>query len=144
MLTIKLLIATAGGIILGFIAGFWIRRKIADKQIESIKDYSKKIINDAHRKAKTIKKEAILRAKDTLYQMKVDFEKETKEKKEQLQAQERRLFHKEENLDKKIEVYEKKERGLIKREGEVNHIEEDLKKKILVWINSILSKKKLF
>jgi ribonuclease Y len=61
--------------------------------------------------------------------MKVDFEKETKEKKEQLQAQERRLFHKEENLDKKIEIYDKKERVLIKKEDEVSQIGEDVKKK---------------
>ena len=69
-----------GGIILGVIIGFWSRKRIVESQFDSIKNYSKKIINEAHQKAKTIKKEASLKAKDTFYQMRVEFEKETKEK----------------------------------------------------------------
>jgi len=129
MLTVKIIIAALAGIILGIFAGFGIRKRVIERQFESIKDYSKKIINEAHRKAKTVKKEAMLRAKDTIYQMKVDFEKETKEKKGQLQAQERRLFHKEENLDKKIDQYENRDRSLDKREKTVSQTEEALKNK---------------
>ncbi len=129
MLTIKMIITAAVGIIFGLYLGFWIRKRIIERQYESIKEYSKKIINEAHRRAKTVKKEAMLRAKDTIYQMKLDFEKETKEKKGQLQAQERRLFHKEENLDKKIEQYENREKSLFKREKNIEQVEEDLTKK---------------
>lgn len=128
MVSIKLALVALIGSIFGIGIGLWIRRRIAEKQVESIKNYSQKIINDAHQKAKTIKKEAMLLAKDTLYQMKVEFEKETKEKKEQLQAQERRLFHKEESLDKKIDSYEQKDKGLTKREEGIRKVEEDLKK----------------
>lgn len=99
-----------------------------ESQLDSIQNYSQKIINEANRKAKTIKKEAMLQAKDTLYQLKLDFEKETKEKKEQLQAQERRFFHKEENLDKKTEQYENRERRLGKRERNIEQSEEKLTK----------------
>jgi len=119
---------TIAGITLGVLVGIWARKKIVESQFDSIKSYSKKIINEAHRKAKSLKKEAMLKAKDTLYQMKLDFEKETKEKREQLQAQERRLFHKEENLDKKIEQYDQKERRIAKKERDIGRIEEDLKK----------------
>jgi len=129
MITVQIIIAALAGIILGIFVGFGIRKRVIERQFESIKDYSKKIINEAHRKAKTVKKEAMLRAKDTIYQMKVDFEKETKEKKGQLQAQERRIFHKEENLDKKIEQYENRDRSLDKREKKVSHAEESLKNK---------------
>ena len=116
------------GISLGAIIGFWARKRIVESQLDSIQNYSQKIINEAHRKAKTIKKEALLRAKDTLYQMKLDFEKETKEKRDQLQSMERRLFHKEENLDRKIEQYEHKERTFAKRERNIKEIEGDLAK----------------
>jgi len=101
MISIQMISTSLTGIILGVIIGFWARKRIRERQIDSVKNYSKKIINDAYRNAKTIKKESVLKAKDTLYQMKLDFEKETKEKKEHSQAQERRLFHKEENLDKR-------------------------------------------
>jgi ribonucrease Y len=121
--------AVLAGLLLGLIIGFWGRKRIVEKQYDSIRNYSKKIINEAHKRAKALKKEAAVRAKDTLFQMKLEFEKETKEKKEQLMAQERRLFHKEESLDKKIEQYEQKEKRLLKKEKDVELIEEDLKLK---------------
>jgi ribonuclease Y len=129
MITIQMIIATVVGIVLGVFIGLWTRKRIVEKQFESINSYSKKIINEAQREAKTIKKEAMLRAKDTLYQMKLDFEKETKEKKGQLQSQERRLFHKEENLDKKIDQYENREKSIEKREIKIKQTEDDLKRK---------------
>ena len=128
MTLIQIIGVTLVGLVLGVLIGFWTRKKIVESRFESIKNYSKKIINEAHRKAKNLKKEAMLRAKDTLYQMKLDFENETKEKREQLQAMERRLFHKEENLDKKITQYEQKEQNLSKREKGIEQKEEALEK----------------
>jgi ribonuclease Y len=125
----QLIGALVFGVLSGLLIGFWARRKMVERQYESIRNYSKKIINEAHKKAKALKKEAAIRAKDTFYQMKVEFEKETKEKKEQLVAQEKRLFHKEENLDKKIEQYEQKERRNAKREKDLDAVEGDLKAK---------------
>jgi ribonucrease Y len=117
------------GLLIGLLIGFRGRRKIVEKQYESIRNYSKKIINEAHKRAKALKKEAAISAKDTVFQMKLELEKETKEKKEQLLSQERRLFHKEESLDKKIEQYEQKEKHLLKREKDFGALEEDLKSK---------------
>lgn len=129
MSTIQLILGSVAGVILGFMVGFWTRKKIVENQIESINNYSKKIINDAHKKAKTIKKEAMLRAKDTLYQMKLDFEKDSNEKKEQLQLLEKRLFSKEESLDKKIDHYDRKEKKLADQENRLEQLEEELKGK---------------
>ncbi|MFO7460521.1 MAG: ribonuclease Y [Desulfatiglandales bacterium] len=121
--------ALIAGLVLGLAIGFWGRKRIVEKQYDSIRNYSKKIINEAHKRAKAVKKEAAIRAKDTVFQMKLEFEKETKEKKEQLQAQERRLFHKEESLDKKIEQNEQKEKKLLKKEKEFETLEDDFKLK---------------
>jgi len=126
---LTLLGALLAGLVLGLLVGFWGRKRVVERQYDSIRNYSKKIINEAHKRAKALKKEAAIRAKDTVFQMKLEFEKETKEKKEQLLAQERRLFHKEENLDKKIEQYEQKEKRLLKREKDFEAVEEDLKRK---------------
>jgi ribonuclease Y len=121
--------ALIAGLVLGLAIGFWGRKRIVEKQYDSIRNYSKKIINEAHKRAKAVKKEAAIRAKDTVFQMKLEFEKETKEKKEQLLAQERRLFHKEESLDKKIEQNEQKEKKLLKKEKEFETLEDDFKLK---------------
>ena len=127
MITFPMIIGAVAGIILGIFVGILIRKRIIEKQFESITVYSKKIINEAHRKAKTIKKEAMLRAKDTIYQLKNDLDKEVKEKKDLLLTQESRLVHKEESLDKKINQYESRESNLFKREKKINLMEEDLK-----------------
>jgi ribonuclease Y len=129
MITIQMIIASGAGIIFGIILGFWVRKRIVERQFESITTYSKKIINEAHRKAKTIKKEAMLRAKDTIYQLKNELDKDVKDKYSQIQAVEKRLFHKEENLDKKISQFENRENSLLIRERNLGQVEENLKKK---------------
>jgi ribonuclease Y len=128
MTTIQMLGIILGGIFLGVLVWFWARKRVVERQIDSIQDYSQKIINEAHGKAKTIKKEAMLHAKDTLFQMKLDFDKETKEKKDQIQALERRFFNKEENLEKKMEQYDQKERKIARRENDIKQLEEDVAK----------------
>ena len=130
------------GILLGLLFGFWTRKRVVERQYDSIRNYSKKIINEAHKRAKGLKKEAAIRAKDTLYQMKLEFDRETKEKKEQLAIQEKRLFHKEENLDKKIEQYEQRDRKLIKKEKDMETIEEDMKSKHAQLEEMVLNQRK--
>ena len=127
MITTSMIIGSVSvaGIILGIFLGIFIRKRTREKQLESITVYSKKIINEAHRQAKTIKKEAMLRAKDTIYQLKNDIDKEAKEKNELLIAQENRLVHKEEGLDKKISQYENRESALLRREKNITKLEED-------------------
>ena len=142
-MTIAQLIGSAvGGIILGLILGFWIRKRVVESQFDSIRNYSKKIINEAHKQAKTIKKEAMIKAKDTFYQMKVAFEKETAEKTEKIQSQEKRLFNKEESLDKKNEQYEQKERRLGNRERDIEKKEKGLRDKTAEFDGLIAEKRR--
>jgi len=116
-------------IAVGTAVGILIRKKLVESRINSIESYSKKVLADAQKEAKTIKKEAALQAKDTLYQMKVDFENETRERKEQFAIQERRLMHKEENLDKKMEQLERREGKIAEHERGVEQTRKGLKNK---------------
>lgn len=128
--------------IIGILVGFFVRKKIVESRVDSIEKYSKKILAEAQKEARTTIKEAALQAKDTLYQMKVEFEKETKEKKEQLLIQERRLIHKEENLDRKIEQLEKRESRTAERERNVDQIEKESMKKEREWERLITDQRK--
>ena len=139
---VQLIGVLLAGILLGLLTGFLARKKMVERQYDSIRNYSKKIINEAHKKSQALKKEAAIRAKDTFYQLRVEFEKETKEKKEQLAIQEKRLFHKEENLDKKIEQSEQKEKKLAKREKDIDTIETELKSKHLQYDDLIATQRK--
>ncbi len=116
-------------LIVGILAGVFFRKKIVESRVDSIEKYSRKILADAQKEAKTIRKEAGLQAKDSLYQMKVEFEKETKANRKQLLAQEKRLFHKEENIDRKTEQLEKREVRISKKEEGIDKIEKALTRK---------------
>ncbi|KXG76895.1 Ribonuclease Y [Fervidicola ferrireducens] len=54
--------------------------------------------------------------------LKNDFERELKERRNELQRSERRLFQKEEALERKAEMLEKKEDAIAKKEVEVNKL----------------------
>ncbi len=142
MTTIQILGGILAGLAAGIPVGIFIRKKIVESRIDSIEQYSKKILADAQKEARTIKKEAALQAKDTLYQTKVEFEKETKEKKEQLLIQEKRLFHKEENLDKKIEHLEKREARIAEREKSIDWTEKELHRKQAEYDRTIAEQRK--
>lgn len=129
MISIEIIGITVVALILGILLGFFIRKKVLESKVDSIEKYSRKLLTEAQKEAKSIKKEASLQAKDTLYQMKVEFEKETKEKKEQLHAQEKRLFSKEEILEKKSEQLDKREGRVVEKERAAETIERELREK---------------
>jgi len=129
MLVTQLVIVALAGIIAGAVIGIIVRKKMADSKLDSAEEYSRKIVLEASKQAETIKKEAQLQAKDKLYQMKLDFEEETRSRRKELQGQERRLFQKEEALDKKIEQLDQRESLTARKEAALENRENDLKKK---------------
>lgn len=118
-----------GSLAAGCLAGFLVRKKIVESRVDSIEQYSKKILADAQKEAATVVKEAGLQAKDNLYQMKTEFEKETREKKEQLHIQEKRLYHKEETLERKGEQLERRENRIAENEKDIEQTRSELKRK---------------
>jgi ribonuclease Y len=124
-----LVIVALAGIFTGGVIGVVVRKKIIENKLDSAEDYSRKVILEASKQAETIRKEAQLQAKDKLYQMKLDFEEETRSRRKELQNQERRLIQKEETLDKKIEQLEQRESTITRKEEGLSNQENELKKK---------------
>ncbi|MFO7737690.1 MAG: Rnase Y domain-containing protein, partial [Desulfatiglandaceae bacterium] len=50
-------------IIFGILVGIFFRKRIVESRVDSIENFSKKILAEAQKEAKTIKKEAALQAK---------------------------------------------------------------------------------
>ena len=116
MTTLGIIVALAGGGV-GLVVGVLLRRLVYESRLESLEKVSKRIVDDAHKEAKTIKKEADLQAKDVLYQTKQEFETETRERKKELAELERRFIQREASLDKKDEFLEARELEIVRREG---------------------------
>jgi ribonucrease Y len=70
--------------------------------------------------AQAQQKEIVLEAKDEAHRMRAAAEQDARERRTEVQRQERRLQQKEENLDRRIEQLEKRERGLSQREEELD------------------------
>ncbi len=108
-----------GGFFLGILLSlfvYWLRRKQRRVEIELAQSTAGRIIEEAKKEANTIKKEAEIQARDGILQAKLDFEKEGRETRRELQVLEKRLINKEESLDKRIETAEKREAELGRRE----------------------------
>ena len=105
---------------MGVIAGYWVRKKTAEAQIHSAEEAAKKIVEEADRSAQAKKKEALVEAKEDIHKLRVELDRDTKERRTELQRLERRLVQKEENLDRKIDSLEKKEEILSRKEAELD------------------------
>ncbi len=112
---------------LGFLSGFFYRKYAMDSRQGSLEALGKKILDEARKEADGIKKEARIQAKDQLLQMKVDFDKETHERRHELNLLERRLLQKEEHLEKKGGTLDERESELVKKHKLVVQQEEEVK-----------------
>ncbi len=98
--------------ILGFVLGGLHRKRVAEAAIGSATEEAQRIVNTAVQTAENKRKETILEAKDEAHRIITEAEKETRERRAEVQRQERRLIQKEESLDKKADAMEKKEEAL--------------------------------
>jgi ribonuclease Y len=112
---------------LGFVGGIFYRKHVMDSHQKSLEVLGKKILDEARKDAESLKKEAKLQAKDQLLQMKMDFEKETQERRHELNQLERRLLQKEEHQEKKAALVDERDAELIKKHKVVVRQEEELK-----------------
>ena len=97
----------------------------------SAEEKAKSIISDAEKAGKDKQRELLLEAKEENQKLRSDFDHEVKERRNELNRQERRLNQKEETLDKKTDNLEKKEqslnarlKNLEKKEQEITEIKQ--------------------
>ena len=114
--------------IIGFAVGQLYRRKSAEASIGSAEAEAKRILGDAIKTAETKKKEMLIEAKDEIFQMRQETDRDLRERRSEVQRQEHRLQQKEESLDKKIENLEIKEEKLQKRAKEIEEKIEESEK----------------
>ena len=95
--------------------GVAIRKKISESKIQRAEKEVERIYFKAKSEAENLKKEEIIKAKEEALQIRNDLDKEIKERRGDIQAQERRLIQKEENLEKRSSIFETKEKDLERK-----------------------------
>ena len=101
--------------VVGFVAGFTYRKKVAEREITSAEEEARRIVNEAIKSAESKKREALLEAKEEIHKSRSEYEREVKERRAEITKQERRLQQKEENLDKKLDAADKKNETLANK-----------------------------
>ena len=104
-----------GAAISGFIffkQGIAYRRREAESVIGSAEKEAERILEDAGKDAESRKKAALVEAKDEIYKLRSEAEREIKDRRGEISRQERRIQQKEENLDRKNDNLERKEEQL--------------------------------
>ena len=87
---------------------------------------AKDILARSQKEAEDKKRETEILAKDELYKLRTSFDKETQDKKAELQKLEKRLITKEENIDNKVEIIDKKEQFINVQEQKLGEREKAL------------------
>ena len=124
-------IAVAAAIVfllVGIVIGSLTRKRSIEREIGDAEEYAKRVMNDANKNAENKKREALLEVKDEIYRQRSEYDQEEKQRRADIQKQERRLQSKEETLDRKIEQAERKDEQLAAKIRKNEETEAELQK----------------
>jgi len=131
-IAIAVLIGLVGAVVLA-LAWSAVYRKRAAEQIEEARRSAERIVEDARKSAESKVKEANLEAKETLLQMRSDFDRQSQQRRDEIKVVEKRIQQKEEALDKKtqqidtrVAEVEKRDKAIADRELGLERREEEL------------------
>jgi ribonuclease Y len=116
-------------IIVFFYLGWMMNSKIGKKSISTAEEQAKKILEDADKDSKNIKREKLLEVKDEWYKKKTEFDKEVQQKRQKIGALEKQIQLREENSEKKFDLVLQKERENKKFELDLSDQKKKLDKK---------------
>ena len=113
------------GLVIGFGLTFlvdFLRENTTSKKIN-------KMLEDAGKNADKIKRDAVMEAKEKSYQLKLEADKDIKEKKEELKDSENKLLQRESSLDKRDEICQRREATLDEREEKIIQRQKEIQEK---------------
>ena len=117
------IIAVAITAVVVFIIAYFVAdahfKKVSEEKIGSAEDRARAIIDEAVKTAETKKREALLEVKEESIKTKNELDREIKDRRSEIQRNERRVEQKESNLDKKLEAIERREQSFAAKEEEI-------------------------
>ena len=116
---IAVVITAVVAILLTYVASNAHFKKVSDEKIGSAEDRARALIDEAVKAAETKKREALLEVKEESIKTKNELDKEIKDRRSEIQRNERRVEQKEFNLDKKLEAIERREQSFAAKEEEI-------------------------
>ncbi|MEG0323812.1 MAG: Rnase Y domain-containing protein, partial [Raoultibacter sp.] len=115
------------GAVVGIALGFVITRFVVNASTKRAAQEADSLVADAKKQAETLRREAIVEAKDEVLMMKQEAEIENKERLREVRAAESRLSQREESLDRRVESLDTREHQISSMQGQIERRERDLK-----------------
>ena len=103
-------------LVVGTVLGVVIRAIVVEKGFEKSQYQAKKLIDDAVKTADQTKKESLLETKKEIHNLRLDLDKEIKERKREISNQENKVIQREQVLDNRSVNLDKREQNIDRKE----------------------------
>ena len=113
--TVIVVLVTTIAAIAGAVVGYFARRMLAANKVKHAENYVERLVADARAK----QKEIVLEGKDEALKLQRAAESEAREKRADVQRQERMLLDRSESLDRKVQAFEHREETLETRQRDL-------------------------
>ncbi len=116
-----------GVAVLSLALGFMAPKVLARRRTAEAEARARTIVADAEKEGERKRKEAELEVKDMIFRAKAELEKEARERRDALQALERRLLQREESLERKLDHLDRREQQISGRDADFTRRDEQLR-----------------
>lgn len=120
-------IVLASGIVC-FIGGWLVSKYVGQSKVANAEKLAEKIVSEAEKEAKTLKREKQLEAKDEFLRLKQNLDNEIKQRRNELSKLESKLAGREQSVDRRHELLAKQEEDLKQLEGNLKLRDERIAK----------------
>ena len=107
-------------IVLGLLIGLFIAFVINSIRVSAASRKVTALMDQAKKEIEKMRRDAALEQKEEAHKLKMDLDKEIREKKEAIKESESRLLQREASIDKRDELYQKREASLDEREDKLS------------------------
>ena len=118
-------------IIVGLVIGFgltvlisFIKENNATKRINAM-------LENAKKETERLRRDSLMEIKEKTHQLKIEADKDIRERKQELKETETRLLQRENNMDKRDELYQKRESNLDERENKLTQKQQEIQNQFL-------------
>jgi ribonuclease Y len=128
------LAAALGVVVVASAAFFFVGRKVGGsaevKRLAAAKgtaeETSRRILSDAERESETMRKSAVVSGKEEVMKLRESFDVEVRNRRAEVEREEKRVVERESTLDRKIDVLEQRDKEISRRASEFGRREKDV------------------
>jgi ribonuclease Y len=111
----------------GFFVGWWLRQKAGRDKIARAEMHVQQILTGARQEADNLKKAKQLEIQEEIFHKRQELEQEVKSRRSEVQKAESQLANRELNLDRKVDLFNRKERELKQLDNSLQTREQGMK-----------------